>query len=356
MPINKVLFVVFSLRGGGAERVVTQLSEALSDGRQVVIAQLCDMEPFFNPHAGVTLHRYRGPGRGLRRYLGLMRYLYRIFRSELPDITVSFGETISPFVVITGRLAGQRVIVSNRASPLASLKGRRGWLNPMVLPLAEAVLVQTHRAVEILSKRFWACRWLVLENPLDIPMSVPEDGQRRNVCITVGWLGGQKNQRAVIDAFALSARQDWELWIVGEGPARASLQARAKYQGVSDRVKFLGKVNNVFELLMQARIFAFASRTEGFPNALAEAMACGCACIAYDCVTGPGELISHEKSGLLIPLDDQKAFSSGLKRLMTSPALRAHFAVRARARTQALDKEHVACRFLDAVSALRKSS
>src|SRR6056297_2155753 len=175
MPIEKVLFVVFSLRGGGAERVVTQLSQALSDGRQVVIAQLCDMEPFFNPHAAVRLHRYRGPGRGIRRYLGLMRYLYRIFLAERPDVTVSLGETISPFGVVTGRLAGQRVIVSNRASPLASLKGRRGWLNPLVFPLAEAVLVQTHRAVEILSKRFRLCRWLVLENPLDIPTSVPDD-------------------------------------------------------------------------------------------------------------------------------------------------------------------------------------
>lgn len=356
MPIEKILFVVFSLRGGGAERVVTKLSETLSERRQVIVAQLSDKEPFFALHNGVRLHRYRGPQSGILRYLGLFRYLYRIFRTELPDVTVSFGETISPFVVVVGRIAGQKVIVSNRASPLSSLHGRRAWLNPVVFPFAEAVLVQTERAVQILSKRFRACRWLVLQNPLDIPAYVPADSQRRNVCMTVGWLGGEKNQQAVILAFARHAPPEWELWIAGDGPARESLQTIAQERNIAHQVKFLGEIKNVPALLMQARVFAFASRTEGFPNALAEAMACGCACIAYDCMTGPSDLISHEESGLLIQLDDQEEFNNGLRRLLTSPTLRANLSSKARARTQALDKHHVACRFLDAVSALRQTT
>lgn len=352
--IRKVIFVVFSLRGGGAERVVAQLAESLRHDKKVVIAQLCDMEPFFKVPAGVTHYRFRGAERGLPRYYGLLRYLRRVFRRERADVTVAFGETISPFVVIAGLLAGQKVIVANRASPLSSLRGRRRWLNPLVFPMAEAVMVQTHRAVQILEKRFRGCQWLVLENPLEIPDSVPDDDGRANVCLTVGLLGGQKNQEAIIDAFAESAPEDWELWVAGDGPARSMLAARAEQRGVPDRVRFLGEVENVFELLMQARVFAFASRSEGFPNALAEAMACGCACIAYDCVSGPAELISHEQSGLLVPLDDPEAFNAGLKRLTTSPELRSTLAAGARERTRSLDRDAISRRFLDAVCAMRE--
>jgi glycosyltransferase involved in cell wall biosynthesis len=71
------------------------------------------------------------------------------------------------------------------------------------------------------------------------------------------------------------------------------------------------------------------SRFEGFPNALAEAMAYGLPAVSYDCDTGPRDLIRHEVDGLLVPPNDLVALTAALRHLMGDDALRAKFASRA---------------------------
>ena len=349
--LRKIAFVVFSLRGGGAERVVSQLSNELAVRLEVSIIQLSDTEPFYRLDDRVRDFRYVGSNTGLLRYVGLARYLYTTFRRVKPDVVVSFGETISPFVIAVAKIARVPVVASNRASPLSSLQGRRGWLNPMMFRFADAVLVQTRRAIDILSSRFRGCRWIVMENPVRVPDEVPPDRLRENICVSVGYLGDKKNQSAVIRAFAQSAPSDWSLVIVGDGPDRAALECLARESGIDKRVQFTGAVDDVYSILLRAQVFAFASRSEGFPNALAEAMACGCACISYDCMTGPAELIDQGSSGLLVDLDDEHALASGLQRLMNKPSLREQLSTGARQRAKELCVARISERFLDSITA-----
>ena len=348
--LRKITFVVFSLRGGGAERVVSQLSNELAERLEVSIIQLSDMEPFYRLDDKVQDYRYEGSSSGLLRYIGLARYLYTTLRRVKPDVVVSFGETISPFVIAISKLARVPVFASNRASPISSLSGRRAWLNPLAYRYADGVIVQTRRAIELLSGRFRGCRWLVMENPVKYPDTVPTEQQRRNLCVCVGYLGEQKNQGAVIRAFAQSAPDDWSLAIVGDGPDRQVLEVLAAELGLGSRVEFTGAVLDVYEILMRARVFAFASRSEGFPNALAEAMACGCACIAYDCPTGPAELIEHDESGLLVKLDNEQVLATGMQQLMRDAALRERLGSAARVRAAELRVDLVSRRFIDGVA------
>lgn len=348
--LHKICFVVFSLRGGGTERVVSQLANALANEIDPVVIQLSAIEPFYRLDPRVRLIRHPGSGAGVLRLFGIAWYLYQVFIRERPDVVVSFGETISPFVIGVAKLAGVPVLVSNRASPMSSLSGRRAWLNPLAYRYADGVIVQTRRAIECLSGRFRDCHWLVMENPVKFPDTVPAERERRNLCVCVGYLGQQKNQAAVIRAFARSAPEDWSLAIVGDGPDRQFLEALTAELELNGRVEFTGAVANVYDILLQARVFAFASRSEGFPNALAEAMACGCACIAYDCHTGPAELIKHDESGLLVGLDDEQDLTAGLHRLMGDAALRGQLGSAARMRASELRLELVSRRFIDSVA------
>ena len=84
----------------------------------------------------------------------------------------------------------------------------------------------------------------------------------------------------------------------------------------------MGFITNVEEWYQKADIFAFTSSSEGFPNALAEAMACGCACISYDCVAGPADLITHEFNGLLIEMGNQASYIKGLEELTENTVFR----------------------------------
>ena len=340
--LRRITFVLFSLRGGGAERIVANFASVLSKRFEVTIIQLSDHESFYELPQGVHLASYRGIASGFRRFPTLAIYLRRELSRFKPDVIISFGENVNPFVLAVAKLGGHKVVVSNRASPYSSLRGRRGWLNPLLYPIADAVWVQTQRAVEVLAQRYRGCRWWVIENPIDFPEHVPEDSERQNICVTVGHLGGQKNQAVTIRAFAKVAPADWALWIVGDGPEKARLEELSTSLGISDRIIFMGAVTNVYAVLQQAKIFLSASRSEGFPNALAEAMAFGCACVAYDCPTGPAELIDSDQSGLLVELDDRNEFERALEKLIESDGLRTQIGKAARADISRLAIKNVA--------------
>lgn len=345
--LKKIVFVIYSLRGGGAERVVAQLSSELSLHVEVTVVQLCDLEPFYDIPESVKIVKYHGLNKGGLRYVRLFLYLRSKLVNEDPCIIYSFGEVISPFVVAVAKTARKKVVIANRAAPGVSLKGWRKLYFPFFYSLSDGVVVQTQRAVDMLSSYYRRCRWYVLENPITVPDVVPQDYDRENACVTVGYLGGEKNQADIVRAFSRAAPSNWELWVVGDGPDREKLVKLAESLGLNGRVKFLGAVKDVYSILMSAKVFCFASRTEGFPNALAEAMASGCACISYDCITGPSELISNNFSGALVSLGDLCAYSDELKSLVNNSDYRALLSGNARREIERLMPNKISQRFLE---------
>jgi glycosyltransferase involved in cell wall biosynthesis len=141
--------------------------------------------------------------------------------------------------------------------------------------------------------------------------------------LAVGRLTPQKGMDVLVDAFARVAAEieDVELWIAGSGPDEASLRRLALDLGVAGRVRFLGHVKNVHELMFHARVFVLASRYEGFPNVLLEALAAGAASIATDCPTGPREILDDGKAGLLVRPGDAADLAHAVRRLLGDPAL-----------------------------------
>ena len=82
---------------------------------------------------------------------------------------------------------------------------------------------------------------------------------------------------------------------------------------------------NVVEQYKNASVYAMSSRNEGLPLVLIEAMAMGLPIVSYDCPTGPADIVSHEKTGLLIPYLNVEALAEGLDRVMLDEDLRKKF-------------------------------
>ena len=99
--------------------------------------------------------------------------------------------------------------------------------------------------------------------------------------------------------------------------------------GLAERVLLPGRAGNVGDWYAASSLYVMSSRFEGFPNTLAEAMACGLPAVSFDCDTGPRDIIRHEVDGLLVPAGDAAALEAALRRLMADPALRGRFAARA---------------------------
>jgi glycosyltransferase involved in cell wall biosynthesis len=124
---------------------------------------------------------------------------------------------------------------------------------------------------------------------------------------------------------ALSSLSDEEpvprVWIVGDGPERPRLERLAARLGVDDRVRFLGRRDDVADLLTACDVYVQPSRHEGLGVAALEAMAAGRPVVASR-TGGLAESVVHERTGLLVPAEDPAALAESLARLLEDPALR----------------------------------
>ncbi len=147
----------------------------------------------------------------------------------------------------------------------------------------------------------------------------------------MGRLVPQKGFDMLLDAFSRVAGKhpEWSLKVLGKGPLKAQLEAQAELLGLKNRVNFAGTVPDPFPVLRESDLFVFASRFEGFGNALAEAMACGLPVISFDCPAGPSEIILNGMNGVLVPREDVAALAAAMDHLMSEPAARARLACHA---------------------------
>ena len=351
----RISFICVSLRGGGTERIVTRLANHLCRSASVTITTIAAKNPFYrlNPDIRVDM-----PEQALRsrskviRAAGQVAHLYRALRNQRPNCCLIFGEDIAGVAGPIARFAGVRsVVLFLRGTPRRSLFGFNGLLNPLSARLARFTVVQTEQGKEILSGRYPKGRMRVVPNPVSIPGRVTPLERRERIIVNVGSIGRMKNQSALIRIFArLEGNADWRLILIGDGPDRPGLEHEVRQLGLEDRIEFLGERKDVPAYLDRARIFAFTSLEEGFPNALAEALTAGCACVSYDCPTGPSDLIEHEANGLLIPNDNKTAFEQQLERLVSDETLQARLSRQARKDIERFSEDRVLEQFDQLIS------
>jgi glycosyltransferase involved in cell wall biosynthesis len=342
----KLLLVIPSLDGGGAERVMTALANAwVKDGHMVTLVTLAaGLDDKYRLAAAVrrvaldVTGRSTTPVDAIGHNLTRIRALRREINLAEPDAIISFLTRTNVLVLIAaGKLRG-RVVVSERSAPGVRWIG--GVWRALARPLyrrAAAVVAQTRRCADQL-QALAGCAVEVIPNPVaasgcEAPpaaSAVDRDGPR--TLLAVGRLVPKKGFDLLIAAFAQVAQRHpaWRLEIVGEGRLRHSLARAIRDHGLADRISLPGFIKNVRETMQRADLFVLPSLLEGFPNALLEAMAEGKACISFDCEMGPRELITHGENGWLVPTGDTRSLAVALDMLMQDDALRAELGARAR--------------------------
>jgi glycosyltransferase involved in cell wall biosynthesis len=133
------------------------------------------------------------------------------------------------------------------------------------------------------------------------------------VVLAVGRLVPHKDMGGLLEAFAVvRGRVPATLLLLGEGPERPALLARARALGLGDVVDAPGFDPDPFPAMARAGVYVLASRYEGSPGSLIQALACGAPLVATDCPTGPRDVLDGGRWGRLVPVGDGAAMADAI--------------------------------------------
>jgi N-acetylgalactosamine-N,N'-diacetylbacillosaminyl-diphospho-undecaprenol 4-alpha-N-acetylgalactosaminyltransferase len=323
----RALIVSTTMHRGGAQRVTSTLLRHFD--REVVQPSLClarDDIGYEIP-GDVEVHHlgYRGP----HTFFRTARRLRSLIRSSAPDVVLS---NVNAMNILTGwALRDRRIETPWVARVGAGLERHddlfRKTLSPLVYPRASAIVANSQGLAKEAEERFpfAAGKVACISNPTDWEhidrraterphVALPED---RPVIMAVGRLDPEKRADLMIRALAKVAETGpAELWFLGDGPELQSLQSLASSLGVSDRVRWLGFVENPYALLARAAVYVLASDNEGMPNALIEAQGLGIPSVATRCPHGPDEIVDDGVTGWLVPVGDHEALAEAITRVL----------------------------------------
>ena len=275
---------------------------------------------------------------GPRALRGLVRASRELRQA---GIDVVHGYQWRPALVgaLAGRLAGVPLVVAGKRSLTgATTSERLAWraiarLSDTVLVNAEALRVQG----EALGMR---ARWAVLRNGVDVARFASLETREaaraslgldpnRAVVGTIGRLEPRKGYDVLLAAMRLVAGSTNgtcpQVLLVGDGPLREALERRTEEVGLGHVVRFTGNLSDVRPALAAMDVFVLPSHEEGMSNALLEAMAAGRAVVATE-VGGTGEIIAHERTGLLVPPADPATMAVAVQRLLVDRTAAARLA------------------------------
>ncbi len=351
-----ILVVIPTLQGGGAERVVSLLTQEWARSHRVMIA-LFDASRIAYDYGG-QIADLRAPGSAnplKKAYNGVARAarIMGLLRREQPDLVISFLEGANfPAIVaaaLTGYLGRLSVSVRNDPAHLPTIYRRLlPW--PYRLP-ARVIAVSDGVRQGLESMGVPAAKTSFIPNPVivrDRQSTANESASPfpHPFVLGAGRLIQVKGFDRLLEAFSRLNQSGVHLVVLGEGEERAGLVRMARELGIEEYVHLTGRVADVETWYRHAECFVLSSRHEGWPNVLMEAMANGCPVVSFDCNYGPSEVLEGGANGLLVPEGDVEGLAAAMRRVLSNEALRRDLATRGMERARMFDVREIAARWL----------
>jgi len=358
---KKILFVISTLLGGGAERILVDLVKNLDK-------ELFDVTVLNISDEGIYIEEIKKHARYKSIYCKSKSCPeLSVFLNGLDDSRISQFAIDEYFDIEVAFLEDRSTqIVAN--SPNKKNK-KIAWVHsdvinfPWTASLYESVAHQketyqkfsqiafvSESSKDSFVKKFGIEKNLnVINNPIDIAAIREKANEKMDVqlpkkrftIVTIGRLQHEKGfeRLILIHKKLLSLGYDYDLWIVGEGKEKGMLQKLVAKLGLRTRVKFLGFKTNPYPYLKQADLYVCSSLTEGFPTTPLEAMALGIPVLATDC-GGTRQQLGDGQFGLLVG-NTNIELEEGLKSLINNEKQLKYFQVAATLRINNYSQERI---------------
>lgn len=316
------------MTGGGAQRVMALLANHFSNSGHTIsiitlnpgLAYELDSKIKF-----VRLHHGNFKIKKIQNFINLYKHYYR--KNNRPNVIVSFMTLMNLITIPVAKIYGIPIIVSehinHQKAPTPIYLSR--FTRNFIYPYANYVTVLTKFDVGYYKKR--RSKVVIMPNPCSFKIIENSIQERKKVILAIGNLDRyyHKGFDNLIDIVTpvLRKNKDWLLKIVGGGEqGHVILEKKIKENNLENQILLPGFSNKVKEIMKESSIFILPSRYEGLPMVLLEAMSQKMACIAFDCKTGPSDIIHHKKDGLLIEDQNIGEMQNGLLKLVLSKSLR----------------------------------
>ena len=379
---KKLSIVMYSMAGGGAERVVAVLLEELRVDFEVSLVLMKkkidydvpqDIKVFFledsNPNENGILKLLKLP---------VLAWKYKNFcQQNNIDISMSFTTRPTYFSIFSKWLGNRCHIIINESTTPSMMyqgKGLVARINKSLIrhlyPHAHKIIANSEGGKIDLIQNFNIEESLIttIYNPCDLEMIKHKSHEKVNIFqedtynfISAGRLDSGKNHQLLIRAFAKINNKKSHLYILGEGSLKTLLEALINDLSLTSRVTLLGFDSNPYKYFSQADTFVFASNYEGFPVVLIEALTCGLPMISTDCKSGPRELLSPSSEiskqiqrgveigefGILTPIGEEKMLTEAMNKMCEDEVLRDEYKIKSQLRIKSFDKVNIVPLFIN---------
>ena len=370
MNKRRVLFLIESLAGGGAEKVLTTLVQHIDKERfDVTVCAISGGGKYEDAIRKIVAYRaiLNEPKDGSvwKKWLYVLKHhlvykwlplswVYRVFVPQNSDVEVAFVEGFT-----TKLLSYSTNLVAKRYAWVHIDLHQNHWTQSVYDNLKEETDVYnqytelfgvSNTVVSAFRKELPNVTVPVetVYNPIDVHDILSRANEivdlkcgKSLLMVTVGRLEPQKSYMRLlrIAKKLIEDGMDVELWILGDGTERNLLEQYVSENKMQERVCLLGFHTNPYKYLRQGDLFVCSSLSEGYSTAVTEALILGLPIITTDC-SGMAELLQNGECGVITE-NDEAALYEGLKRLLADKSLLEHYRHKAIERGKEFSIEHL---------------
>ncbi|MDY6120733.1 MAG: glycosyltransferase [Campylobacter sputorum] len=373
--MKKIAVFIYSMAGGGAERVVSNLLGELIKKYEVHLILMNDRLYYDIPNEVNThfIEKSAPFENGIKKLLKLpfLGLKYKKLCNKL-GIDIHFVWMNRPcYVAGFARIFGLKgAMIFNECSTPSVLykeKNLKSFISKTLLkflyPKADLImpnslgnLIDLEQNFGIKKDKMW-----VLYNAIDMQtitkLSNEEIDKNLNkpFFLSVGRLDSGKNHSLLIRAFSKLKNDKFDLVILGEGVLKNELQNLIKELNLENRVHLMGFEKNPYKYMSKCYAFVFVSLFEGFSNALIEALACGKFIISSDHKSGARELLGDDEWGVLVPVNDELSTQNAMQKAIDDESFVKTYEQKAKTRAMFFDKVKITNELIQKIEETHKN-
>ena len=344
--MKKIVFILASAQGGGAERITINIVNNLPHNKYktslIFLTTEGSYRKFVRP--GIDIYDLNVKLEELNPLNNMIKIakISSLFRRLTPDIIFSNGTYCNLLSILARFFSGNKAKLHIRETNLIVSMQKKKPLGIIKLlgffflyPHTDTFIAPSQAVVDDFKQavNFNKTKTVVLPNFIDTSfidqmahndtgVSLAQYPQDNLIIISVARLVIQKDYKSSLLAFKEVTRDvPCDYWILGEGPMEKRLKNLAKELGIENRVKFWGFQENPYIFMSKAKIFFSSSQFEGFPNSLLEAMYLGLPPVVTHFNASITEVITDGQEGFIVEKGDVEKMAFALKRLLTDVPL-----------------------------------